>query len=618
AGEAADEDAVGDEDAVDGDRAPGAGVAAGATTPAGAALLAHFADDFDRQPPGEVTGEGFGAARRGLPGRPDVLRVAVVTPAAEVAGVEPSSEHPNAEAESSSEHPNAEADSAPEPSSAAVEISPPPSSDQAGIAPEAEDSPEAENSPETESSPDARPSSDRPPSSDAAAWFGVEPDSAVEPSSAAAISSDAEASTDAPASAEANAPIEADASAKAEDLLGAGTSPEGAVSGDADDPADAMPEGADPGDADAASDAAPDAAAPWVSSPLFGAGPAPGAIKPAEEDAQATDAAPWFAAPPVTLPGTDDDVSLEEKADGAVLTDAAALAEAYQGAGDAHGEAEDSPDPNVLGLADDHAADPDDDMPREDHTDVPAADAPADDITLSGDDTPSGDITPSDDITLTGDITLDGTGTRDGADAAPGGADASDAEAAAATPIEADAATGAAAGEADTVADVAPGDQGAPAAVTAAPPTEHVVLETNIDDMSAELLAHAAEALREAGALDVWMTPALMKKGRPGTVLHVLAAADEQERLAASVFAETTTFGLRVLPVGRLYAEERRETVRIAGHDIGVRLGFTQGRLATVSPEYEDCRRAAAELGRPARVVYEAAQARARSRFSGR
>jgi hypothetical protein len=143
------------------------------------------------------------------------------------------------------------------------------------------------------------------------------------------------------------------------------------------------------------------------------------------------------------------------------------------------------------------------------------------------------------------------------------------------------------------------------------------VLETNIDDMSAELLAHAAEALREAGALDVWMTPALMKKGRPGTVLHVLAPANEQERLAAIVFAETTTFGLRVLPVGRLYAEERRETVRIAGHDVGVRLGYAQGRLATVSPEYEDCRKAAAELGRPVRVVYEAAQARARGRFSG-
>lgn len=148
-------------------------------------------------------------------------------------------------------------------------------------------------------------------------------------------------------------------------------------------------------------------------------------------------------------------------------------------------------------------------------------------------------------------------------------------------------------------------------------PDDHVVLEANIDDMSPELLAHAAEALREAGALDVWMTQTLMKKGRPGVVLSVLAAAPERERLAGVVFAETSTFGLRVVPCGRLYAEERRETVRIGKLKVGVRLGFVAGRLATVSPEYEDVRRVAAAVGRPARVVYEAAQSVARSRFSG-
>ena len=63
-------------------------------------------------------------------------------------------------------------------------------------------------------------------------------------------------------------------------------------------------------------------------------------------------------------------------------------------------------------------------------------------------------------------------------------------------------------------------------------PGDHVVLEANIDDMTPELLAHAANALREAGALDVWMSQALMKKGRPGVVLHVLAAAADRERLS--------------------------------------------------------------------------------------
>jgi len=146
---------------------------------------------------------------------------------------------------------------------------------------------------------------------------------------------------------------------------------------------------------------------------------------------------------------------------------------------------------------------------------------------------------------------------------------------------------------------------------------DHIVLEANIDDMTPELLAHAADALREAGALDVWMSQALMKKGRPGVVLHLLAAAADRERLAQAVFTETTTFGLRVVPCDREYAEERCESVKIGKLKVSVRLSFVGGRLATVSPEYEDVRRVAAAVGRPARVVYEAAQSAARSRFSG-
>jgi uncharacterized protein (TIGR00299 family) protein len=146
---------------------------------------------------------------------------------------------------------------------------------------------------------------------------------------------------------------------------------------------------------------------------------------------------------------------------------------------------------------------------------------------------------------------------------------------------------------------------------------DHVVLEANIDDMTPELLAHAATALREAGALDVWMSQALMKKGRPGVVLHVLSATSDRENLASVVFSETTTFGLRVVPCDRMYAEERRETVKIGKLNVGVRLSFVGGRLASVSPEYEDVRRVATAVGRPARVVYEAAQSVARSRFSG-
>ena len=148
------------------------------------------------------------------------------------------------------------------------------------------------------------------------------------------------------------------------------------------------------------------------------------------------------------------------------------------------------------------------------------------------------------------------------------------------------------------------------------PPATTSCWSARIDDQSAELLAHAAEALREAGAVDVWMSQAFMKKGRPGTVLHVLAAAADADRLAAIVFAETSTFGLRVVPCGRMYAEQRREEVKIGKLRVGVRLSYVDGRLASVSPEYEDVRRVAAAVERPARVVYEAAQAAARMQFS--
>jgi uncharacterized protein (DUF111 family) len=151
-----------------------------------------------------------------------------------------------------------------------------------------------------------------------------------------------------------------------------------------------------------------------------------------------------------------------------------------------------------------------------------------------------------------------------------------------------------------------PGISGAP---------DHVLLETNIDDMTAELLAHASEALRAAGARDVWLTQVVMKKGRPGVVLHVLAREADGRRLAELVFQETSTFGLRITPVGRLYADERAETVRIEGAPVGVRLGFVGGRLVTVSPEYEDVRRLAAATGRPAGAVYDLARTLARDAF---
>ncbi len=150
-----------------------------------------------------------------------------------------------------------------------------------------------------------------------------------------------------------------------------------------------------------------------------------------------------------------------------------------------------------------------------------------------------------------------------------------------------------------------------------APRDSAELLETNIDDASPEVVAHAAEELRRRGALDVWMTPALMKKGRAGVVLHVLCRPEASAELAAAVFAETTTFGLRVGSVGRVYLEDRWATETVHGREVRVRLGFLRGRLVTASAEYEDCVAAAAAAGVPMTEVLAAAQDQARRRFAG-
>ena len=103
------------------------------------------------------------------------------------------------------------------------------------------------------------------------------------------------------------------------------------------------------------------------------------------------------------------------------------------------------------------------------------------------------------------------------------------------------------------------------------------LLETTLDDATAEVLAYAADRLRSAGALDVWFTPALMKKGRPGHVLHALVRAAARGAVAEVMMRETTTFGVRVLPVERMVLDERREEVEAAGGH-GARASRLPGR----------------------------------------
>lgn len=127
----------------------------------------------------------------------------------------------------------------------------------------------------------------------------------------------------------------------------------------------------------------------------------------------------------------------------------------------------------------------------------------------------------------------------------------------------------------------------------AAESTTVSVIEANIDDLSPEILAYAVERLLEAGALDATLEPVQMKKGRPGTLLRVIATPESQEELARLIFAETSTFGLRMWTAERRV--QSRSWVEVETPHGPVRMKVSgEGWYA---PEYEDCRKLARATG---------------------
>ncbi len=147
-----------------------------------------------------------------------------------------------------------------------------------------------------------------------------------------------------------------------------------------------------------------------------------------------------------------------------------------------------------------------------------------------------------------------------------------------------------------------------PAPVTGRYATDTVTqIETNLDDLSPEIVGATLEKLFAAGALDAFFTPVQMKKNRPGILLTVLCEPSAVERMADVIFRETTAFGLRLSEKHRLKLERRFETVPTQYGDIQVKLGSdTRGTLLQASPEYESCRAAAERTGATLREVYAA------------
>lgn len=138
-----------------------------------------------------------------------------------------------------------------------------------------------------------------------------------------------------------------------------------------------------------------------------------------------------------------------------------------------------------------------------------------------------------------------------------------------------------------------------------------VVLEANLDDLTPELVADAAAALFEAGALDAWTVPIHMKKGRPAVLLAALCEPAAEERVRRAFFESSSTFGVRSAAVRRAELDRRTATVQVAGGTVRVKLGLLWGRVVSAAPEHDDVAALATAAGRPVREVHEEAAAAA-------
>jgi uncharacterized protein (DUF111 family) len=125
------------------------------------------------------------------------------------------------------------------------------------------------------------------------------------------------------------------------------------------------------------------------------------------------------------------------------------------------------------------------------------------------------------------------------------------------------------------------------------------VIEANIDDSTPQILANALDRLIEAGALDASLQPITMKKGRPGTLLQVIAKPEDRERLAALLFAETSTFGVRFFQAERRVQDRRWEEVRTAHGTVRIKISGA----GSYAPEYDDCRALAQATGIPLKQI---------------
>ena len=143
--------------------------------------------------------------------------------------------------------------------------------------------------------------------------------------------------------------------------------------------------------------------------------------------------------------------------------------------------------------------------------------------------------------------------------------------------------------------------------------TSALLVETNVDDLDPRLWPAVLQRLLDVGAQDAWLTPILMKKGRPAHTLSVLCTADVAADVERVVFTETSTIGVRTQRVGKRALQRTETTVDVDGQQIRVKLAGLDGEVVNANPEYDDVVAAAHALGRPVKAVLAQAAAAAQT-----
>ena len=139
-----------------------------------------------------------------------------------------------------------------------------------------------------------------------------------------------------------------------------------------------------------------------------------------------------------------------------------------------------------------------------------------------------------------------------------------------------------------------------------------VVIEANIDDMNPEFYEVTIESLFKAGALDVYLTPIIMKKGRPANKISVLSSDTNRQAMTEILLQETSSFGVRFFQVGRTVLDRKLKTVKTSWGPVKIKIGILNGDVVQATPEYEDCKKIAIKSKVPIKIIYDEANLRSK------